>query len=113
LHSEARHSEAIYLALLDREPIFNNLHSERQYGKLVRYDLLPFAELLPYFKVRRQVLMRVLESLLFKEWERSVRESGKQRTESVYWRVRALASHELDHRSDLESKLVRLGLLRA
>ena len=36
LHSEARGSEAIYLALVSREPVLANVHSERQFGRLVR-----------------------------------------------------------------------------
>jgi hypothetical protein len=110
LNSEARHAEAIYLALLDREPVFNNLHSERRYGKLVRLDLLSFAELLPYFRVRRQVLLHVLESLSVKQWARCIRETGKQRKESVFWRARSLAAHEQEHTSDIDRKLSLLGL---
>src|SRR5574341_2164219 len=63
LHCEARSSEAIYLALLAEEPIFVDIHPERQLGKLLRYDLLAFSELLAYFKLRRAVLLRVLKSL--------------------------------------------------
>lgn len=53
LHCEARSSEAIYLALLAEEPIFVDIHPERQFGKLLRYDLLAYSELLTYFKLRR------------------------------------------------------------
>src|SRR5688572_21145311 len=45
IHSEARTSEAIYLALLLEEPLMPNVHSERQWGKLLRYDLLSFQDL--------------------------------------------------------------------
>lgn len=107
IHSEARTSEAIYLALLLEEPLLPDIHSERQWGKLLRYDLLEFSDLLAYFKIRRAVLLRVLGSLSDEQWQRSIRENGKKRQESVYWRARALAMHELDHLTDLQKKLSR------
>lgn len=105
INVEARSSEAIYLALLADEPLFVDIHPERQFGKLTRYELLPFEDLLTYFKIRRTILLRVLNSLKEEQWSRSIRESGKQRKESVYWRARTIAMHELDHISDLERKL--------
>jgi hypothetical protein len=105
IHSEARTSEAIYLALLLDEPLLPDIHSERDWGKLLRYDLLSFSDLLAYFKIRRSVLLRVLTSLTDEQWTRSMRESGKKRQESVYWRARTLAMHELDHLTDLQKKL--------
>jgi hypothetical protein len=105
INSEARSSEAIYLALLADEPLFVNVHSERQWGKLLRYDQFPFADLLPYFKLRRTVLLRVLNSLREAQWSRTIREEGKKRRESVYWRARTIALHELEHLLDVESKL--------
>jgi hypothetical protein len=105
LNGEARNSEAIYLALLADEPLLVDVHPERQWGKLLRYDRLPFAEILEYFKLRRAILLRVLGSLTHEQWSRSIREEGKKRQESVYWRARALALHELEHLSDLERKL--------
>jgi hypothetical protein len=105
INSEARSSEAIYLALLLDEPIFPDIHSERQWGKLLKFDVLPFAELLAYFKLRRTVLLRVLAALTEAQWARSIREEGKKRQESAYWRARALAMHELEHLSDLQYKL--------
>jgi hypothetical protein len=109
IHSEARTSEAIYLALLLDEPPVPEVHSERHWGKLVRYDLLSFSDLLAYFKIRRAVLVRVLASLTEEQWRRSIRENGKKRQESVYWRARSLAMHELDHLTDLQTKLKRSG----
>lgn len=105
INVEARSSEAIYLALLANESLFVDIHPEKQFGKLLRYDLLPFPALLAYFRVRRTVLLHVLNSLKEEQWSRSIRESGKQRKESVYWRARTIAMHELDHISDLERKL--------
>ena len=107
IHSEARTSEAIYLALLLEEPLIPDVHSERQWGKLLRYDLLSCPDLLIYFKLRRLVLLRVLASLTEEQWARPIREEGKKRKESVYWLARALAMHELDHLNDLQNKLKR------
>jgi hypothetical protein len=105
IHTEARSSEAIYLALLVDQPLVPDIHPERQWGKLLKFDLLPFSELLAYFRLRRLVLLRVLTSLTETQWARSIREAGKKRQESVYWRARTIAMHELDHLTDLEHKL--------
>ena len=105
INSEVRSSEAIYLALLVEEPLLPDIHSERQWGKLLRYDLLAFSDLLVYFKIRRAVLLRVLAALNEAGWARVIREEGKKRKESVYWRARSLAMHELEHLTDLQTKL--------
>jgi DinB family protein len=110
INCEARSSEAIYLALLAEEPLFIEIHPERQLGNLLRFDLLPFSELLAYFKLRRTVLLRVLDSLTEEQWSRSIREAGKKRKESVYWRARSIALHELEHLSGLQSKLSNKGM---
>lgn len=107
LNGEARWSEMIYQALLANEPFFAHIHPERDWGKLLRFDLLDFSELLAYFIIRRKVLLRVLSRLKEKDWGRAVREEGKQRKESVYWRARTIAVHELDHLGNLESKLMK------
>ena len=107
IHTEARSSEAIYLALLLDEPLVPDIHPERQWGKLLRFDLAPFSELFAYFKLRRTILLRILASLTDEQWVRSIREPGKKRQESVYWRARTIAMHELDHLTDLQSKLIR------
>lgn len=105
LHCEARSSEAIYLALLAEDPLLVDIHPERQFGKLLRYNLLPFGELLAYFKTRRTMLLRVLDVLSEAQWARCIREEGKQRQESVYWRARSIALHEAEHVSELEGRL--------
>ena len=105
IHCEDRSSEAIYLALLVNEPLVPEVHPERQWGKLLRYDLLDTSDLLVYFRMRREVLLRILGSLSAVQWARAIRETGKKRKESVYWRARAMALHELEHLSDLEATL--------
>ena len=60
LHCEALSSEFIYLALMKNDVTFNDIHPEREYGKLLRYDLFDFKSLLNYFIFRRTVLLRVL-----------------------------------------------------
>jgi hypothetical protein len=109
LNSEARTAESIYLAILADEPVFPDIHPERKWGKLLRYDLLAFPDLLAYFRIRRAVLLQVLHSLPEERWSRSIREEGKQRKESVYWRARALAMHEHEHLSEIERKLGESG----
>ena len=105
INSEARMSESIYLALLVDEPLMADIHSERDWGKLLRFDLLDFPELLAYFKIRRKVLLRILSALTEAQWSRPIREEGKKRKESIYWRARSLALHESEHVSDLERKI--------
>lgn len=108
LHCEAISSEFIYLALLKDEAIFYDIHPEREYGKLLQYDLFPFKSLLDYFIFRRTVLLRVLASLKIEQWSRSISEKGKKRKESVYWRARSIALHELEHMNDIENRLAKL-----
>jgi hypothetical protein len=108
INGEARSSEMIYQALLVDEPYFADIHPERDWGKLLRFDLLDVPDLVAYFKIRRRVLLRVLSGLTESQWSRSVREEGKQRRESVYWRTRTIVMHELDHLGDLENKLGKI-----
>ena len=105
INSEARTSEAVVLALLADEPFLIKIHPERQYGKLMRFDRFPFSELFDYFKLRRAALLGVLRSLTEEQWSRTVREEGKKRRESAYWRARAMALHEHGHLSELDRKL--------
>ena len=105
IHGEARSSEMIYQALLVDEPYFADIHPERDWGKLLRFDLLDIPDLIAYFKTRRKVLLRVLSALTEDQWARVIREEGKKRKESVYWRARTIVMHELDHMGDLEKKL--------
>ncbi|NWG05933.1 MAG: DinB family protein [Chloroflexi bacterium] len=105
LHCEAIITESIQLALLKDEPLLAGIHAERDLGKLLRLDLLPFPELSNYFILRRKILLCVLNSLDDKQWSRCVREEEKRRKESVYWRARGQALHELEHLLDLANKL--------
>lgn len=109
INCEALTSDAIYLALMLNEPTVAPIHAERDLGKLLRFDQQDFHELLAYFKFRRTVLLNVLTPLTEKNWSRVIREEGKQRKESVYWRARGQAMHELEHITDLEHKLGKHG----
>ena len=102
---DALASGSIYLALLLNTPPFPPIHAERDLGKLLRHDLMPFDDLLAYFTFRRQVLLQVLAGLSDAQWSRTIREEGKARQESVYWRARGLAHHEQSHLTDLAGKL--------
>jgi len=105
LNCEAITAGSIYLALMLKEPAIHRIHAERDLGKLLRLDQMPIRELMAYFKFRRAVLLNVLNSLNDRQWSRVIREQGKQRKESVYWRARGQALHELEHILDLERKL--------
>lgn len=105
LNCEAITSEAIYLALILKKPAIHRIHAERDLGKLIHLNQMPFGELMTYFKFRRTVLLKVLSPLTEKQWSKMIREEGKQRKESVYWRARGQALHELEHIQDLENKL--------
>lgn len=105
LHCEAITAESIYLALLRDGPMLPDIHPERDLGKLLRLDMLSFEELLSYFKIRRTILVGVLKPLTEKKWSRVVQQPKKARRESIYWRARGQALHELEHISELGSKL--------
>jgi len=105
INAESRSNEAIVLALALSGPQLPALHAERHYGALMRHDRMPLADNLAYFRYRRAVLMRLLESLKEKQWARVIREEGKQRQESVYWRARAMALHEAEHLDEIASRV--------
>jgi hypothetical protein len=105
INGEARTSQSIYMALLSEEPLFPDVHPDRDMGKLLHYERFDFPELLAYFKMRRVVLLSVLNGLKEAQWSRVIREEGKQRKESVYLLARMTALHELDHVTDLQRKL--------
>lgn len=109
LNTEARTAESIYLALLLKEPLVHPVHPEHDWGKLLRHDLFELPDLLAYFKFRRALLLHVLNALTDDQWTRVIREEGKQRKESVYWRARGQALHEDEHVGDLERKLGKVG----
>lgn len=97
LNSEARIAEAIGLALLVDEPLLAGVHPERHWGPLLRYHEMPVSALIDYFALRRDILLRVLESLTPAQWARTTRQTGKQRQESIYLWARSLALHEREH----------------
>lgn len=104
INTEALTAESIYLALMLKEPLLHQIHAERDLGKLLRLDQYTYQELLDYFTFRRKILLNVLAPLTDKQWSRTVQEEGKQRRETVYWRARGQAIHELDHFEDWEEK---------
>lgn len=102
---EARSSENITLALLKDEPNVLTIHPERELGKLLRYDQIPFLDLLAYFLTRRTVLLQILGALTSEQWSRTIRQEGRKRSESVYLLARTLALHEHGHLLDIEDRL--------
>lgn len=109
LNCDDRTTEVIYEALLLKEPLVANIHVERDWGKLLRYEQFEVPDLLIYFKVRRTALVRVLNELTDAQWARVIREEGKQRKESVYWRARGQALHEAEH---LDQIATRFGTIK-
>ncbi len=105
INVEAIDTQAILLALMRDQPLLHDIHAERDYAKWTQFQAFEFGELLAYFALRRQVLLRLLRSLSDSQWSRTIREEGKQRQESVYWRARSLALHEQEHLTDLQLKL--------
>lgn len=97
INGEGRMSEAIYTALLVDTPFVRDVHPDRDMGKLLRWQQCDVEDLLPYFNLRRKVLLRVLHGLSDDQWRRVIEEEGKQRKESVYRLTRALAMHEQEH----------------
>jgi len=105
VNCEALTAGSIYLALLRDAPLIPDIHPELDLGKLLRHEASDPAELLAYFAFRRRVLLGVLDKLTEAQWARVIRETGKQRQESVYWRARVQALHELAHVTELAQKL--------
>lgn len=104
LNCDERTTETIYAALLLHEPLILDIHPERQWGKLLHYEQFECAELLDYFGFRRKTLLHVLDGLSDAQWGRVIREAGKQRKESVYWRARGQALHEAEHIAQIETR---------
>jgi hypothetical protein len=106
LNVEARSAESVYLALLLKEPELPDIHPERDWGKVLRLEDLPFDRLVEYFELRTTMLLQVLDRLTEAQWSRTVREAGKARRESVYWRVRTLVLHTDVHLQELERRII-------
>lgn len=105
LNCEERTTESIYAALVIHEPLILSIHPERDWGNLLHYEQYAYDEVLAYFGFRRKILLQLLNRLTEAQWSRVIREEGKQRKESVYWRARGMALHELEHISELESRI--------
>jgi hypothetical protein len=107
LHCEAIASEFICLALLKNNVTVIDVHPEREFGKLARYDMFSFKALLEYFNFRRTAMLRMLTPLTLTQWARALSAKGKTRSESVYWRARSMSLHEMEHLVEIENKLVK------
>lgn len=103
INCEARTTENITLALFKTEPTIPDIHPERQFGSLFQFERMEIPDLLAYFRIRRQALLGILNRLKKSQWERRLRQPGKQRLESVYWLARSLALHEQEHMEHLSS----------
>lgn len=97
LNSENLNSMIIIQALTIDKPELLPIHSERDIGALSLFEEFDIKELLTYFKLRRRMLMSLLNSLTNEQWARKIIEKNKSRQESIYWRARSLALHEYEH----------------
>ncbi len=96
-------SNRIYFALLLEEPVAPDVHPQRQWERLLRYEDRPYADLLSDFSLRRQVLLSVLRPLSETDWGREVR--SNKRAHSVFNLARNIALHEYGHCNDMQDKL--------
>lgn len=95
----------IYYALTAEQPSMPRIHAERQWGKLLRYEVFGLPDLFAYFAFNRRALLHVLQGLTAQQWERTLQPEGKKRSESVYYAARGLCVHEYGHLEDLAKKL--------
>ena len=96
-------SNRIFFALLLEEPVVPDVHPQRQWERLLRYEDRPYGDLLPDFRLRRQVLLSVLRPLSEADWGREVR--GDKRAHSVFNLARNIALHEYGHCNDMQDQL--------
>ncbi|MBL7998040.1 MAG: DinB family protein [Candidatus Kapabacteria bacterium] len=97
LNIEALHYTTIYPAFLLPTPDVYPLHAERHIARLQLFDSFTMEELLTVFEFERRKSLSFLESLTAGDWLRTIREQGKKRQESIYWRARTLALHDVTH----------------
>ncbi len=107
LHCEAISAGFIYLALMRNGATDQDIHPERDLGRLLKLGQFPFIELMAYFRLRRMALLRVLEALKPLQWENCLHVPGKKRAETVYWRARSLALHEAEHLDEIDVRLAK------
>lgn len=97
-------THSIYAMLAEQEPRFSDIN-ERKWAKVTRYAELPFHESIQVYRLQRENLLRVLNSLPFESWERSA--IIFERKHTVFTQVRRLAKHETDHVEQIEIILNR------
>jgi uncharacterized damage-inducible protein DinB len=99
-------THSMYAMLAENEPQFSDI-DERKWTKITRYAELPFEESFQAFVLQRKNLLRVLQVLPFKSWERSAIIFGRKHT--VFTQTRRMAKHEAEHMEQLESLLAELA----
>lgn len=98
-------TEAIYYAILVDNPVLPDVHPQRNWANLLRYDKFSFEEQLVSFTFKRKVLLGQLSGMSKSQWERPVTRRGK-RQENLYRVARSLALHEFEHLAQLEILLI-------
>ena len=97
-------THATYYALLVDNPILPDVHPQRQWARLLRYQEVSFTDMQGNFDFRRELLLRKLNLLSGSQWLRPVTRQGK-RQENIYRIARSMALHEHDHLTQLEAVL--------
>jgi hypothetical protein len=97
-------TQAIYYALLVENPVLPDVHPQRNWAKLLRYDRFSVGDLLTSFSFRRVILSGKLSKLSEVQWERPMTR-GRKRPENIYRIARSLAIHEVDHITQLATLL--------
>ena len=87
----------IYAAYLIKMPQVYPLHAEKHLSKLNLYSSFSLAELNASFILERKKTLCFLHQLKPADWNRQMIETGKKRSESIYWRTRGLALHDYTH----------------
>lgn len=95
-------TNAIVYALALKEPSLPEIHPRRAWGKALRYEKQPFADLLAAYQFRRRVILNVLRDLTPKKWAAQLHRPASRST-TVYLQARSMALHDREHVEHLKS----------
>jgi hypothetical protein len=73
------------------------LHAEKDFDRLNLFIGLQSNELLEAFRLERRKSLNFFKSLKKSDWFKQLKEEGKTREETIYWRARGLAIHDFTH----------------
>ena len=95
-------SYSIYAMIMLDSPTLAFIHP-RDWDKKMKYKKLTYAENLLAYKVNRINLLRILKGLSFADWGRTATFVGKANIQTIFNKVHTMASHDRDHRQQLET----------